>query len=463
MGQVCGSGFLLWLPGFKSCRDGSGHSASGRNENTIMKTAKTLFGILTITLLLGMNARSQVYHFSTPIIGNKPLSVYDSNGAAGSDGTILLLFSNLSETIFLDTNAQTIRQVGTVSYTPSIPQITFQETQNVSAFPNPPVNVSGTVTVQLQLSGGVISFDTGHQPVTWNANLQTYTFDGHIGNLSAIATWSLVTGSQTYTGSFSYSILSQNGGPFTFSRLTLANYPNSLQLSNLGNDDSFGIENFEIWGQTQVAATNGFDLQLAPGIANCGWNCDYFTWSANPATATNVPHGTPAITNQPNSTIANQGDTIIFAVGAECATPIAYQWNKDGAALGAYTNAALTITNVQLVNIGNYTVTITDDFGNSVTSSVAALSITSVYSGIWEGLLDYYPLNGNADDMCPSGLNGSLVGNDWSFIFNDADSQEGCLFLNKTSHFSGATSYSYVTASKNENLDWNSDFTLTVC
>jgi len=88
---------------------------------TSMKTTKAVFGILTITAALAVQAHAQVYHFSIPISGSKPLTIRDANGPSGSQGTVVLAFSNLTETIYLDAGAQTIRQVGTVSYIPSIP------------------------------------------------------------------------------------------------------------------------------------------------------------------------------------------------------------------------------------------------------------------------------------------------------------------------------------------------------
>ena len=119
--------------------------ASRRNE-TFMKTTNALFGILTIIAALAMNGRAQVYQFSTPINGSMTLSVHDADGPSGSLGQINLTFTNLTETVYLDAQAQTIRQVGTVVYTCSATNIMSQETQSVSVFPHPPVNVSGTVT-----------------------------------------------------------------------------------------------------------------------------------------------------------------------------------------------------------------------------------------------------------------------------------------------------------------------------
>jgi hypothetical protein len=141
-----------------------------------MKTTKVLFGILTIMGALAMNGRSQVYQFSTPISGGMGLTISDANGPSGSSGSISLTFTNLIETVYLDPVAETIRQVGTISYTPSAHNITIQETQSVSVFPNPPLNVSGTVVVTVDLSDGKLSFDTGVKPITWSGTAQGYTF-----------------------------------------------------------------------------------------------------------------------------------------------------------------------------------------------------------------------------------------------------------------------------------------------
>ena len=101
-------------------------------------------------------------------------------------------------------------------------------------------------------------------------------------------------------------------------------------------------------------------------------------------TVTNVP---PAITRQPMSQTNGVGTTVTFAVTATGTAPLSYQWQVDGTNLvnGAVKNGPtisgatttnLTIKNAQTNNGGNYTVIVTN-YGGSVTSSVAILTVQS--------------------------------------------------------------------------------------
>jgi len=351
--------------------------ASRRNE-TFMKTTNALFGILTIIAALAMNGRAQVYQFSTPINGSMTLSVHDADGPSGSLGQINLTFTNLTETVYLDAQAQTIRQVGTVLYTCSATNIMSQETQSVSVFPHPPVNVSGTVTANLALNGGSLSFDTGPKPVTWSAALQAYSFDGNIGNISADCSWTLTTGGQRFTGSFTYSMYPDLGAANTFSYVSMVNYPSSLGLSGFtsGGSPWFAYQCFDVVGQTQATATNGFNMQLVPGIANCNGNngsCEGFSWSANPVTATNVPIGAASITNQPQSVLVHAHDTASFSVAASGTVPLRYQWSFNGTNISGASLSSLTISNVVQANLGTYAVVVTNAFGWAASSNATLI------------------------------------------------------------------------------------------
>jgi|ERR1035437_2164960 hypothetical protein len=106
--------------------------------------------LLIVGLGIPMSGNCQVYTLSTPISGSLSMSVQDLNGLAGSSGQFYFTFSNLTETVYLDPAAETIRQVGVISGTPTATNILVQETQSIPGqFPNPPTNVSGSVTVTL--------------------------------------------------------------------------------------------------------------------------------------------------------------------------------------------------------------------------------------------------------------------------------------------------------------------------
>jgi uncharacterized protein YdaL len=98
----------------------------------------------------------------------------------------------------------------------------------------------------------------------------------------------------------------------------------------------------------------------------------YGVVTSTPAILTVV--STPVITNQPASQTVTAGANATFTVGAIGSVPLTYQWWLNATnSLGGATNASLTVTNVQLPNLGNYTVIVGNTSG-SVTSSIAVLN-----------------------------------------------------------------------------------------
>ena len=115
----------------------------------------------------------------------------------------------------------------------------------------------------------------------------------------------------------------------------------------------------------------------------------------------------PVIASQPQSVSTNLGSAVNFSVSATGTNGVWFQWLKDGVPLPNATNNLLALTNVQPPNIGDYTAIVTG-YGGSLTSSVASLSISNINSGIWKGLVAYYPFSGNANDASGFGNNGTV-------------------------------------------------------
>lgn len=84
----------------------------------------------------------------------------------------------------------------------------------------------------------------------------------------------------------------------------------------------------------------------------------------------------PVITDQPNSLSVAQGQQAVFSVSASGANPISYQWKKNGLNISGANSSIYTINNVQTSNGGQYSVYISNSFGN-VTSNIATLTVTA--------------------------------------------------------------------------------------
>ena len=82
----------------------------------------------------------------------------------------------------------------------------------------------------------------------------------------------------------------------------------------------------------------------------------------------------PQITQQPVSASVSPGTNVTFSVAGSFTGVVRYQWRLSGIDLVGKTNFSLMLTNVQLVNNGDYKVVVTDDIG-SVTSQPATLTV----------------------------------------------------------------------------------------
>ncbi len=82
----------------------------------------------------------------------------------------------------------------------------------------------------------------------------------------------------------------------------------------------------------------------------------------------------PTITAQPTNQTVQAGGTASFSATVAGTTPLAYQWSVNGLGIAGATNLALTITNVQSSQAGNYALSVTNAYGSTVSSN-AALSV----------------------------------------------------------------------------------------
>jgi len=147
----------------------------------------------------------------------------------------------------------------------------------------------------------------------------------------------------------------------------------------LGSGTTQGAEtaNLRFW-EFQSVDTNG---NLVPTNSRVAWSTEL---DGNTATnqVQNVtnwfsgwqPQIAPNITSQPTDQTVGAGQTANFTVGATGVPDPTYQWLKDGTNLVGQTGTMLTIGSANGLDIGTYSV-IVSNAGGSVTSSNAVLTV----------------------------------------------------------------------------------------
>ena len=113
-----------------------------------------------------------------------------------------------------------------------------------------------------------------------------------------------------------------------------------------------------------------------------------------------IPGATaPIIISQPFSQSQVPGFSTSFSAVAGGTPPLSWQWHFEGMDVPGATNSTLTITNVQSVNMGNYSVTVSNSVG-SMLSSNASLEF---------GQLTAWGENGFGATMTPPGATNLLA------------------------------------------------------
>jgi hypothetical protein len=258
--------------------------------------------LATVAMARVGNCQVQEYQLTMPLTGQQEVSITDWGNNPGihpNIGSMDWTFSSLSETIYLDPINLTVRQVGVVYLQPATtsPQ-TFTDTHDVSG-----QMVSSSLTISQSSQNGGLSFDTGAQPVLWNATTHQYTYNqplagnSQITSLSPIlGSYSLNTGGQTYTGTLNYTLQSAYDAPNSFTAFSPGKNGSSLTVSGLGDQNGTGSSAFTDGAATlaQVTAANGFSMQLSAGQDD---QLDYFSWGSGTGTAT----ATPLVVPEPSS------------------------------------------------------------------------------------------------------------------------------------------------------------------
>jgi sugar lactone lactonase YvrE len=128
-----------------------------------------------------------------------------------------------------------------------------------------------------------------------------------------------------------------------------------------GSADGLGSA-VRFFGPTGIALDNNGDIFVADT------NNDTIRIAIQPTA--------PAIQTQPQSQTLAIGGNAQFSVTATGYPAITYQWYFNGTAITGATNSSYSLSNVQSVNGGTYTVQISNSIG-SLTSTAATLTVTT--------------------------------------------------------------------------------------
>lgn len=137
------------------------------------------------------------------------------------------------------------------------------------------------------------------------------------------------------------------------------------------------------WNGADLAGATSPTLSLAH--VQYGQSGGYAVVVSNPiGSVTSAPpavltiHSPPIITQQPVSQTNVAGTTASFRVVALGTGPIFYQWWKDGTNLAGATNEVLLLVNVTTHDAGQYAVTVSNDFGSTMSTNATLFVPTAL-------------------------------------------------------------------------------------
>ena len=211
-----------------------------------------------LVLVQANRAAGQIYTFSAPISGATEVAL--SFGPGSSGGTDMT-FGTLNETLYYDSVAQTLRQVGSVSLSPAdalFPIIVG------AGWPGTPPYPSGTADLTIGDGTGWLEFDSGTQSGISSGGGESF---GWTLNLPVNGSCTVVCGGVTNCGTLSYSYgLSlvttfSAAGPTSLnvSEFNVSGASAGLVVGDIGGWDLFdgsSDDTYEYsWGLSPVVAT----------------------------------------------------------------------------------------------------------------------------------------------------------------------------------------------------------------
>ncbi len=289
--------------------------------------------------------------------GNYAVLVSNAAGAVPSSNALLTVNVPLMPPVIVvhPTN-QTVTVGGTASFSVIVEgtqPLSYQWQESPAKGKKKPVNVVGATNSILILTN-VQSSDAGNYAV-----LVTNAIGFDVSS-NALLTLELhpvppvivvqpTNQSVTVGGTVNFSVMAEGTEPlsyqWTLNTTNLVAATNSLLI--LTNAQLSDAGNYAV----QVTNAVGFDL------------------SSNAMLTVELPLTPPIIVVQPTNQSVTVGGSVSFSVVVEGTEPLSYQWSLNTTNLIEATNSLLVLTNVQLSDVGNYAVLVTNAIGFDLSSN----------------------------------------------------------------------------------------------
>ncbi len=165
--------------------------------------------------------------------------------------------------------------------------------------------------------------------------------------------------------------------PDTFSPVVSFQYQDSLADAAASTPIQSPVVSFQY--QDSLADASASTTIQSPVVS-----FQYFEWPGdevftfqNSAAVSYYYNGAPSFTLQPQSKLARVGSNVSLTSLAAGATPLSYQWRKNGVSITGATSPNLTFNSAQLGSSGTYSATVSNGFGSAVSSDASF----TVYAG----------------------------------------------------------------------------------
>jgi BspA type Leucine rich repeat region (6 copies)/Immunoglobulin domain/Immunoglobulin I-set domain len=308
----------------------------------------------------------QWYKNNSAISGATNASFTIGSLVSSDAGSYTVSVSNSAATV--TSNAASI----TVNNAPAITVQPISQTLNVGSGVTFSVSVSGTppFTYQWYKDGVAIL----------GATASTYT----INNISSsdAASYSVAIVNTVNSVTSSPATLSVNLGPL------ITTQPVS-QAINIGSTANFYISASGTgpltyqWYKGSTAIAGATSSSYTINVVSSSDNGSYTVvvtnsvGSVTSSAATLVVNATPILITQPLGQTVNVGSSIALSVTANGASPLIYQWYKDGASVSGAVTTNYSIASAATTDAGSYSVVVANSLG-IVTSNTAVVIVNSI-------------------------------------------------------------------------------------